>query len=59
MCVVAEGVETKEQVATLQSPACNEVQGFFISEPVPAAEMTLLLLKRFLLPAREHESSTA
>ncbi|RZI44423.1 GGDEF and EAL domain-containing protein [Herbaspirillum sp. HC18] len=50
MCVVAEGVETKEQLTTLQSLSCDEVQGNFISAPVPAKDMAALILKRFLLP---------
>ena len=50
MCVVAEGVETKEQLSVLQSLSCNEVQGNFISAPVPPKDMVPLMLKRFLLP---------
>ena len=37
MRVVAEGVETAEQLAALQALACDEVQGYFVSRPVPAA----------------------
>lgn len=48
MQVVAEGVETPEQLAILQALGCNEVQGYFISEPIPAAEATELLKRRFL-----------
>jgi diguanylate cyclase (GGDEF)-like protein len=50
MRVVAEGVETAEQLAALQGLSCEEVQGYFISRPVPAAEATLFLQKRFLFP---------
>jgi EAL domain-containing protein (putative c-di-GMP-specific phosphodiesterase class I) len=51
MRVVAEGVETVEQLAAVQALGCEEVQGYYISRPVPAAEMVLLLQKRFLFPA--------
>jgi diguanylate cyclase (GGDEF)-like protein len=50
MRVVAEGVETVEQLAVVQALGCEEVQGYYISRPVPAAEMVLLLQKRFLFP---------
>jgi hypothetical protein len=33
----AEGVETKEQLASLTSEGCNEFQGFLFSRPRPAA----------------------
>ena len=51
MRVVAEGVETAEQLAALQALGCEEVQGYFIARPVPAAEAAMLLEKRFLFPA--------
>jgi EAL domain-containing protein (putative c-di-GMP-specific phosphodiesterase class I) len=35
MEVVAEGVETGEQVEALRAYGCDEVQGFHISEPAP------------------------
>ena len=38
MDVVAEGVETEEQLAFLQKDKCEYVQGFLYSRPVPAAE---------------------
>ena len=41
--VIAEGVETKEQMSFLLKPGCDEVQGYFISRPVSAAELTELL----------------
>ena len=50
MSVVAEGVETTAQLRVLQSLSCNEVQGYLISRPVPAAEAVALIHKRFLLP---------
>lgn len=50
MQVVAEGVETAEQLAVLRQLGCDEVQGYFISRPVPSNEAAMLIRKRFLLP---------
>ncbi|NEX64090.1 bifunctional diguanylate cyclase/phosphodiesterase [Noviherbaspirillum galbum] len=50
LSVVAEGVETVEELRVLQALSCNEVQGYFISRPVPAANVPALLEKRFLFP---------
>jgi diguanylate cyclase (GGDEF)-like protein len=49
MSVVAEGVETAEQLAILRGLECNEVQGYFIARPMPAHEMALLMAQRYLL----------
>ncbi len=43
LTVVAEGVETQEQLALLSEMSCNEVQGFLFSRPVPAAHVADLL----------------
>jgi len=37
--VVAEGVETMEQVKFLADQHCDQVQGYFISRPLPAAKI--------------------
>ncbi|MET1013544.1 MAG: EAL domain-containing protein, partial [Paenisporosarcina sp.] len=37
--VVAEGIETKEQLVFLQQHLCNEGQGYLFSKPVPANEL--------------------
>ena len=41
--VVAEGVETREQLAFLQDHECDEAQGYYFSRPVPAQQFTELL----------------
>jgi diguanylate cyclase (GGDEF)-like protein/PAS domain S-box-containing protein len=43
METVAEGVETAEQVAALRRLGCDEVQGYFVREPITAAELTAML----------------
>ena len=40
LLVVAEGVETQEQINSLKSIECNYVQGFFYSKPIPGREFT-------------------
>ena len=41
--VVAGGVETLEQANMLGDNACDEIQGYFVSEPIPATALTALL----------------
>jgi len=43
LSVVAEGVETEEQLAFLRRNLCDEMQGFLFSPPVPASEFEKLL----------------
>jgi len=43
MCVVAEGVETKEQLEYLAKYDCNRIQGFLYSKPVSEDESYKLL----------------
>jgi diguanylate cyclase (GGDEF)-like protein/PAS domain S-box-containing protein len=41
--VVAEGVETQEELEFLQSHACDEAQGYYFSRPLPAQQFAELL----------------
>ena len=44
--VIAEGVETKEQVETLRSMGCDLVQGYYFSKPIPAKEYERFIQQR-------------
>ena len=51
MVVVAEGIETKQQLKYLQDLDCDIVQGYFFSKPLPEAEATLYLEKNLHVTA--------
>lgn len=44
--LLAEGVETKEQIEQLQSMGCDQVQGYYYAKPMPEDEFFALLEKQ-------------
>jgi EAL domain-containing protein (putative c-di-GMP-specific phosphodiesterase class I) len=55
LCVVAEGVETAEVMDALAALECDIAQGYFISRPLPAQELSVSLRG----PARKPSASSA
>jgi diguanylate cyclase (GGDEF)-like protein/PAS domain S-box-containing protein len=51
MRVVAEGIETEEQLALIQAHHCPEGQGFYFCAPMAATELTILLRDHGAKPA--------
>jgi diguanylate cyclase (GGDEF)-like protein len=49
MGVIAEGVETEAQLRILRELSCDEVQGYLISRPLPAADIVQLMRRQYLL----------
>ena len=44
--VIAEGVETEEQMLALKAMGCDYVQGYYFSRPVPAEEYERFVIER-------------
>jgi EAL domain-containing protein (putative c-di-GMP-specific phosphodiesterase class I) len=43
MSIVAEGVETQEQLGFLSEEGCDAVQGYFIGKPAPIGQYATLV----------------
>lgn len=50
MRVIAEGVELLDQLIQLKTAGCDEVQGYYLSRPVPANEALRLMTQPTIVP---------
>jgi diguanylate cyclase (GGDEF)-like protein/PAS domain S-box-containing protein len=50
MQVIAEGVETRAQIAFLRRQRCDQIQGFYFSRALPSEELSLLVQKNRIEP---------
>lgn len=48
--IIAEGVETIEQLKMLKKYECDQIQGYYVSKPIPYSKMTQLLDSNWKLP---------
>jgi CheY-like chemotaxis protein len=55
LCVVAEGVETSEQLERLRTLGCEQAQGYYFARPGPASEVDALLVAEAQASWRGHE----
>ncbi|HUO44370.1 MAG TPA: EAL domain-containing protein [Burkholderiales bacterium] len=53
LSVIAEGVETKEQVDFLREHACDEIQGFYFNKPMPPDDFAEFLKTKLTENAME------
>jgi EAL domain-containing protein (putative c-di-GMP-specific phosphodiesterase class I) len=51
MNVIAEGVETDEQLAFLQANNCDEIQGYFFSRPIEPNAIEVMLRQQNTTPS--------
>ncbi len=49
--VIAEGVESKEQLEHLEQLGCDEIQGYFIAKPLSSKDMATMLKQQTKLSA--------
>ncbi len=59
MEVIAEGVETTQQLNTLIRQNCSQIQGYYFSKPLPADEFTQAAMPGGALRVRIEELSSA
>ena len=57
LTVVAEGVETVDQMNFLKEHSCDEMQGFYFSKPIMPEQFADLLRKHVPSPLKESEES--
>ncbi|MBQ9301201.1 MAG: EAL domain-containing protein [Clostridia bacterium] len=57
--VIAEGVETEEQLTALKAMGCDIVQGYYFSKPIPAAKYEHFVVERMRRDSAIRESGPA
>ena len=57
VCIVAEGIETQQQVDLLKRVGCDMIQGYFYSRPLPIAEFEAWLNERGEWEAEKPENN--
>lgn len=55
LSVVAEGVETKEQLERLKEIGCDYVQGYYFAKPMPCKDIELLIKQQHLTELKEEQ----
>jgi EAL domain-containing protein (putative c-di-GMP-specific phosphodiesterase class I) len=53
--IVAEGVETEEQLRGLKQFGAHQVQGFLISQPLPLEELAAFLAEKARAPVQSRQ----
>ena len=56
--VVAEGVETEEQLNSLRGLSCDQAQGFYLARPEPAADATARVMAHVSNLAGSHRTES-
>ncbi|MCW8930587.1 MAG: EAL domain-containing protein [Gammaproteobacteria bacterium] len=56
LTVVAEGVETKEQLNFLKQHNCDQIQGYYFSQPKPVEEIEKILKMKYLHPESSNDT---
>ncbi|WP_126455195.1 EAL domain-containing protein [Sulfuriflexus mobilis] len=54
--VIAEGVETEVQLDFMFENGCEEIQGFYFSQPLPADEFEKFVIQHNTLQTRQHSN---
>ena len=53
LCVIAEGIEHRDQLLILKSQGCNQAQGYLFSRPLPAKALPEWVRSEMDLPQQE------
>lgn len=58
LSVIAEGVETANQLHHLKKIGCEFIQGYYIAKPLPSSEATKLLTRKPIAPNRKRKPTS-